>query len=69
MLKKADRVREDIGDELNLLRVWIFGWSGFTREAEEFMKEQAVMWSSKLELNGLLEYTGLRHLPELGNSY
>ena len=69
LLKKADRVREDIGDELNLLRVWIFGWCGFTREAEEFMKEQAVMWSSKRELNGLLEYTGLRRLPELGSSH
>jgi AAA+ ATPase superfamily predicted ATPase len=65
LLKKAERVTEDIGDELKTLRIWLFAHNGFTEEAEEFMKEKGILWSSRKELNDLLDYVGLRRLPEI----
>jgi hypothetical protein len=65
LMKKAEMVKADIGDELNRLRIWIFSWSGFTGEAVVFMKENTILWSSKQSLNDLLDHIGLRRLPEI----
>ncbi len=65
LLKKAERVADDIGDELKTLRIWFFAHSGFTEKAEEFMKEKGILWSSRKELDDLLDYVGLRRLPEI----
>jgi predicted glutamine amidotransferase len=55
----------DIGDELKTLRIWLFAHNGFTEEAEKLMKEKRILWSSRKELNDLLDYVGLRRLPEI----
>jgi hypothetical protein len=64
-LKKAEMVAADIGDELKTLRIWFFAHNGFTEEAEAFMKEKSILWSSRKELDDLLDYVGLRRLPEI----
>jgi hypothetical protein len=63
--KKAEQVRCFRGDGLKTLRIWFFSYSDFTIEAQEFMQENAMLWSSKKELNDLLNYAGLRRLPEI----
>jgi len=51
--------------EADLVRVWIFGNDGFTLEAEKFMSAKAVFWSTREDLDGLLEYVNLRRLPPI----
>jgi hypothetical protein len=63
--KKAEQVRCFRGDGLKTLRIWFFSYSDFTKEAQEFMQENAMLWSSQKELNELLNYAGLRRLPEI----
>jgi hypothetical protein len=63
--EKSERVRIFRGDGLKRLRVWFFSYSGFTAEAELVMKEKAMLWSTKQDMNDLLDYAGLRRLPEI----
>ena len=63
--QKSEQVRNFRGEGLRRLRVWFFSYSGFTAEAEQFMKEMNMLWSTKEDLNGLLDYAGLRRLPEI----
>ena len=63
--KKAEQVRCFRGDGLKTLRIWFFSYSDFTKEAHEFMQENDMLWSSQKELNDLLNYAGLRRLPEI----
>ena len=63
--QKSEQVRSFRGEGLRRLRVWFFSYSGFTAEAERFMKEKNMLWSTKEDLNALLEYSGLRRLPEI----
>jgi hypothetical protein len=68
LLKKAQCVAADIGDELSTLRIWFFAYSGFTEAAEKMMTEKGILWSSRRELDALLDHVGLRRLPELGGA-
>ncbi len=63
--KKAEQVRYFRGDGLKTLRICFFSYSDFTNEAQEFMQENDTLWSSQKELNDLLNYAGLRRLPEI----
>ena len=63
--KKVEQVRHFRGDGLKTLRIWFFSYSGFTHEAQKFMQENDMLWSSQKELNDLLNYAGLRRLPEI----
>ncbi len=63
--KKAEQVRCFRGEGLKALRIWFFSYSDFTKEAHEFMQENDMLWSSQKELNDLLNYAGLRRLPEI----
>jgi AAA+ ATPase superfamily predicted ATPase len=65
LMNKGDLFRRKEGPGLKTLRIWFFSYSGFTEEAEEFIKENGILWSSKKELNDLLNYAGLRWLPEI----
>jgi len=64
MLKQKEIVLDREGDELSQLTLWLFSYSGVTKDAEQLMKENDILWSSKKELNQLLEFVGLRKLPE-----
>ncbi len=63
LLDKAEIVRKD--RDADIVRVWFFGHDGFTVETETLMQEQGVFWSSREDLDGLLDYVKLRRLPRL----
>jgi hypothetical protein len=63
LIDKGDWVRKKIGADFT--RVWFFSHDGFTQEAEKFMEQQGVLWSTRADLDGLLDYMKLRRLPEL----
>jgi len=63
LLDKAEMVRKD--READIVRVWFFGHEGFTGDAETLMEKQGVLWSTREDLDGLLDYVKLRRLPRL----
>ncbi len=63
LLDKAVRVKNNL--DADFVRVWFFGHDGFTKEAIALMLEEEVLWSTRAELDGLLEYVNLRRLPML----
>jgi len=63
LIDKGEWVRKDIGADF--ARVWFFSHDGFTKEAKSFMQEQGVLWSTREDLDGLLDYVKLRRLPNL----
>ncbi|RKZ45656.1 MAG: hypothetical protein DRR08_33970 [Candidatus Parabeggiatoa sp. nov. 2] len=63
LIDKGEWVRKDIGADF--ARAWFFSHDGFTKEAESFMQEQGVLWSTREDLDGLLDYVKLRRLPNL----
>jgi len=65
LLKQAEMVRERDSDIIKNITLWIFSYTGVTADAEKLMKQHGILWSSKNELNALLEYLGLRQLPEI----
>ncbi len=65
LLNKAERVKAERGDRLEILRLWFFSCSGFTEEAESLMRAEGVLWSDRQDLGGLLAHVGLKRLPEL----
>ncbi|QTA83432.1 p-loop domain-containing protein [Desulfonema limicola] len=67
MLKQAEIVREREGKYLKTLRLWLFAHDGITREAEKLIQDNGILWSSRTELDGILDQVKLRRLPDLGD--
>jgi hypothetical protein len=65
LLGQAEIVRERKGDDLDILRIWLFAGNGVTIPAEKLMRENGVLWSDRADLDALLEMLGLRTLPVL----
>jgi hypothetical protein len=65
LIEKGNLFRLKEGAGLKTLRSWFFSYSGFTEEAAALMKAVGMFWSSHIELNNLLDYAGLRRLPDL----
>jgi len=63
LLAQAATVR--IGRKLRLVRLWLFAYQGLTATAQELAQEHGILWSTRADLDGLLEYLGLRKLPVL----
>jgi len=63
LIDKGEWVTKHIGADF--ARVWFFSHDGFTKEAEQFMEKQGVLWSTRADLDGLLDYMKLRRLPQL----
>jgi len=63
MLKQKEIVLEREGDDLEKLTLWLFSYAGVTSEAYDLIKKNGILWSSKDDLNALLEHVGLRKLP------
>ena len=61
LLEKAEIVKKD--RKTKLMRIWFFSYEGFSKEALEFMPKQGILWSTKEDLDGLLDYVKLRRLP------
>ncbi len=65
LLAQAEIVKEREGEDLETLRLWLFAHDGVTGPARELMKERGILWSTRAELDGLLETARLRKLPAL----
>ncbi len=65
LLTKGRMVRSNLGEGLEVLRLWIFAHDGFTEEAKELMAKNQVLWSDREDLNALLAYVGLKTLPDI----
>ena len=65
LIRKGEAVKEEAGKGLQILRLWFLGHNGFTKEAEYLMKEKGMFWSTRDDLNGLLQLVGLRQLPDI----
>jgi hypothetical protein len=62
LLEKAVVVKKERTPDF--VRVWFFAYNGFTPEAESFIQEQNVFWSTQADLAQLLAQVGLRQLPK-----
>ncbi len=65
LLEQAEIVREREKESLKTLRPWIFTHAGATGPARELMKRRGILWSTRAELDRLLEAVKLRKLPVL----
>ena len=65
LMRKGNIVKQEVGEGLQILRLWFFAHDGFTEDAKALMLKNGVLWSVREDLNGLLECLGLRGLPEL----
>jgi len=63
LLRKAKFVQEEM--KPLVLRMWFFAHNGFTAEAESLVREHGILWSTRAELDTLLQHVGLRTLPDL----
>ena len=62
---EENAVKEELGEGLQILRLWFFAHDGFTEDAEALMLKNGMFWSVREDLDRLLECLGLRGLPEL----
>ncbi len=61
--EQADWVKEDT--QRPIIRKWLFANDGLTVPALSFAEKQNILWSSRPEFDELLQYLGLRPLPDL----
>ena len=50
------------------LRLWLFSHDGLTDAAKAFADQHGIFWSDRADLDALLEYVGLRKLPDLSRT-
>ena len=67
VLKELKAQGEDVrdGKPHRIIRMWIFAHNGLTKQAEAFAKKHGILWSKRKEFDELLEFLGLRKLPDL----
>ncbi len=65
LLAQAEIVKERKGKLLKTLRLWLFAYDGVTGEAEELMRQNGALWSTKADLDEPLELANLRKLPKI----
>jgi len=58
-------VRDRRGDELGELTLWLFASSGVTESAKKLMAQNGILWSTKADLNALLNFSDLKELPDI----
>lgn len=62
LLKQGESVREREGENVRV-RLWLFAHDGVTKEAEALMHKHQILWSTRADLDALLEAVNLRKLP------
>jgi hypothetical protein len=65
LLKQGDIVKEIRGKDLKKITFWLFASNGVTENAKKLMEENGILWSTKENLNDLLNDSDLRKLPEM----
>jgi len=63
-LKKLNQQAEAVKAEMKVvfLKKWIFAYKGLTAKAKQFACEHEIFWSTRKELDALLDYLNLRPL-------
>ena len=61
LIDKANVVKTELNADL--VRIWFFSHDGFTPKAQKFMREKGIFWSTREDLDALLDYVKLRRLP------
>ena len=63
-LKKLNQQAEAVKAEMKVvfLKKWIFAYKGLTASAKQFASDHEIFWSTRKELDALLEYLNLRPL-------
>ncbi len=64
LIKQGELVQEQEGEDVQI-RLWLFAHDGVTPEAEKFLQEHNVLWSTRADLDALLEHVNLRKLPDI----
>lgn len=62
LLHQARQIIDREGEEMRV-RMWFFAHDGFTEEAEALMRKHQILWSTRADLDALLEHVNLRKLP------
>jgi len=65
LIRQGALVREKMGKNVRSVTLWLFSSSGVTENAKKRLEDNSILWSTRTELNTLLEYSGLRRLPEI----
>ncbi|ETR67371.1 MAG: hypothetical protein OMM_11673 [Candidatus Magnetoglobus multicellularis str. Araruama] len=65
LIRQKDLVREKMGKNVRSVTLWLFASSGVTVSAKKILEDNSILWSTKEQLNSLLENSGLRKLPEI----
>ncbi|MCP4687680.1 MAG: hypothetical protein GY859_06500, partial [Desulfobacterales bacterium] len=65
LIRQAEFIKEKEKDTLEILRVWLFADNGVTKKAKDLLEENNFLWSTRKELDALLEHMSLRKLPEI----
>lgn len=55
------------GERPVTLHLWLFAHNGVTPEAEALLKEHQMYWSTRSDLDALIQEVGLRPLPTLSD--
>ncbi|QTA81136.1 NTP hydrolase p-loop-containing [Desulfonema limicola] len=63
LVSQADIVKQDLNPRM--IRMWLFAHDGLTKDALSFAEKHGILWSARQEFDELLEYLGLRKLPDL----
>jgi len=65
LISQKALVKEKMGKNLRNITLWLFASSGVTENAKKLLEDHTILWSTKAELNALLDESGLRKLPEI----
>ncbi len=62
---REEFIKENEKKTLEIPRVWLFADNGVTKKARDLQEENDFLWSTRKELDSLLEHMSLRKLPEI----
>ena len=65
LIKLGRLLKEKEGDKLTTLRLWLFANDGITEDARTILMENKILWSTRDNLNALLQHVNLKKLPNL----
>ncbi|QTA81140.1 NTP hydrolase p-loop-containing [Desulfonema limicola] len=60
---QAETAKQDLAPQKVIM--WLFAHDGLTKQARAFAEKHGILWSARQEFDELLEYLGLRKLPDL----
>ncbi|KPA12766.1 hypothetical protein MHK_007053, partial [Candidatus Magnetomorum sp. HK-1] len=65
LLKQSEIIIEQEGEGIKTVKLWLFSYAGVSQSAQSLLNKHNILWSTKDDLNQLLEFVKLRKLPEM----